>query len=107
MASLSCRILDGSLGSSILSIRWRKSQVPARSWATSMPRPCSFVLLLMIALPAPAQDSRPRIRAELARLWQEQRYADLSRRAAAHLLESPQSADVWIMAGEAALKLED
>jgi tetratricopeptide (TPR) repeat protein len=68
-----------------------------------------FVILvasLSLASPCLAQDSRA-LRADLGRLWQEQRYDDLLRRVRSHLADSPEAADLWIMAAEAALKIED
>jgi tetratricopeptide (TPR) repeat protein len=56
---------------------------------------------------APSQDSRQALRADLARLWTEQRYEDLLRKVEPLLSATRDSADLWFMAAEAALKLED
>jgi tetratricopeptide (TPR) repeat protein len=65
----------------------------------------ALVFCLTAALPA--QDSRRALNRELFELWSEGRYEDLLRRVGPHLTDSREAAEHWIMAAEAALKLED
>jgi tetratricopeptide (TPR) repeat protein len=60
-----------------------------------------------VAAAGHAQDSRTGLEKDLAALFAEQRYEDLLTRVEPALSESPETAALWMMAAEAALKLED
>jgi tetratricopeptide (TPR) repeat protein len=64
-------------------------------------------LISCLQAAVPAQDSRPALQRELSGLWGEQRYEELLHRVEPHLADSREAAELWIMAAEAALKLED
>jgi tetratricopeptide (TPR) repeat protein len=67
----------------------------------------ALLLLSPFAAGGKAQETRGDLRRELGELWAEQRYDDLLRRVGPNLEARPEAADLWMMAAEAALKLED